>query len=62
MTSLCIRFGLRVTLLITTNRGLTIPTRKRFVRGLANGQVAGDIPGFCWCPEGRIEVYRFGNG
>jgi hypothetical protein len=25
--------------------------------GLATGQVSGDIPGFCWCPEDKIEVY-----
>ncbi len=25
--------------------------------GLATGHVSGEIPGFCWCPEGIINVY-----
>lgn len=25
--------------------------------GLATGRASGVIPGFCWCPKGKVEVY-----
>jgi hypothetical protein len=27
-------------------------------KGLANGHVVGSIPGFCWRPKDKIEVYQ----
>jgi hypothetical protein len=27
-------------------------------KGLAKGHVAGTIPGFCWCPEEKVQVYQ----
>ncbi len=27
-------------------------------KGLATGRVAGSIPGFCWCPKSKVEVYH----
>jgi hypothetical protein len=26
--------------------------------GLATGHVSGSIPGFCWCPKDKVEVYH----
>ena len=37
--------------------GSIFPIQFRAVDGLATGQVSGDIPGFCWCPEDKLEVY-----
>jgi hypothetical protein len=33
------------------------PIQFRAEAGLSTGQVSGAIPGFCSCPEGKIEVY-----
>ena len=33
------------------------PIRFRAEEGLATGRVAGSIPGFCWCPKDRVQVY-----
>lgn len=27
-------------------------------KGLAKGHVCGSIPGFCWCPKEKVEVYH----
>jgi len=34
------------------------PIKFAAVHGLADGRVAGSIPGFCWCPEDKVEVYH----
>ena len=41
------------------NPSSIFPIQFRVEDGLTTGQVSGQIPGFCWCPNGnsRIEVY-----
>ena len=34
------------------------PIRFAAEEGLAMGQVAGSIPGFCWRPKNKVEVYQ----
>lgn len=34
------------------------PTQFAAVKGLAKGHVAGSIPGFCWRPKNKVEVYQ----
>ena len=33
------------------------PIRFAAEPGLATGQIAGSIPGFCWQPKDKVEVY-----
>ena len=34
------------------------PIEFRAEDGLATGQISGSVPGFCWYPKDKIEVYR----